>query len=235
MALRPSAPRGGDYMLWCCIKMLGREYRRRASPLADLPQRSPQVVYMAADLLHFGPDAPPPGARPRDHRAFWRGASLPPAGGAAAPTPRSGRESLVASPCALASMISRGWLRLAHIYPLPQYVDSPSPTTRSLVRRSRPVRAGAIQLSGYVLLRISLPRTPMHRCSSSAGLATGSRARCADEHGQQRAYVRGSTVAEVPSTRPERSLARTATYRSVVWTTIAVSKPSRGTELKGSS
>ena len=43
-------------MLWWCIKMLGRECPRRASPLADLPQRSPQVVYMAADLLHFGPE-----------------------------------------------------------------------------------------------------------------------------------------------------------------------------------
>jgi hypothetical protein len=60
---------------------------------------------------------------------------------------------------ALASMIPRGLLRQAHIYPLPQYVDSPSPTTRSLVRRFWPVRSEAIQLSGYGLRRIPLPRT----------------------------------------------------------------------------
>ena len=41
-------------MLWWCIKILGREYPRRSSPLAELPQRSPQVVYVVADLLHFG-------------------------------------------------------------------------------------------------------------------------------------------------------------------------------------
>jgi hypothetical protein len=41
-------------MLWWCIKMLGREYPRRPSPLAELPQGSPQVVYVVADLLHFG-------------------------------------------------------------------------------------------------------------------------------------------------------------------------------------
>ena len=36
-------------MLWCCIKMLGREYPQRASPLAELPQRSSQVVDVVAD------------------------------------------------------------------------------------------------------------------------------------------------------------------------------------------
>ena len=41
-------------MLWWCIKFLGREYSRRSSPLAELPQRSSQVVYVVADLLHFG-------------------------------------------------------------------------------------------------------------------------------------------------------------------------------------
>jgi hypothetical protein len=41
-------------MLWWCIKMLGRECPRRTSPLAELPQGSPQVVYVVADLLHFG-------------------------------------------------------------------------------------------------------------------------------------------------------------------------------------
>src|ERR671913_566098 len=109
-------------MLWCCIKMLGRECPRRTSPLAELPQGSPQVVYVVADLLQFGAELrlqaltlgppEPSGAAP-----------LPPAGGAAAPTQRSGRGSLVASPCALASMIPRGILRQAHIYPLPQNVE----------------------------------------------------------------------------------------------------------------
>ena len=41
-------------MLWCCIKMLGRESPRRTSPLAELLKGSPQVVYVVADLLHFG-------------------------------------------------------------------------------------------------------------------------------------------------------------------------------------
>ena len=41
-------------MLWWCIKMLGREYPQQASPLAELLQRSPQVVDVVADLLHFG-------------------------------------------------------------------------------------------------------------------------------------------------------------------------------------
>src|SRR5215218_7547789 len=43
------------------------------------------------------------------------------------------------------------------------------------------------------------------------------------------AYPPGSTALEVPSTRPERSLARTATYGSEVRTTMAVSNPFRGT------
>src|SRR5215212_9572920 len=42
------------------------------------------------------------------------------------------------------------------------------------------------------------------------------------------AYPPGSTALEVPSTRPERSLARAATYGSVLRTTMAVSNPSRG-------
>ena len=41
-------------MLWCCIKMLGRESPRRTSPLAELLKGSPQVVYVVADLLQFG-------------------------------------------------------------------------------------------------------------------------------------------------------------------------------------
>ena len=42
------------------------------------------------------------------------------------------------------------------------------------------------------------------------------------------AYPPDSTALEVPSTRPERSLARAATYGSVLRTTMAVSNPSRG-------
>ena len=41
-------------MLWWCIKILGREYRRRPSVRDELPQRSSQVVNVVADLLHFG-------------------------------------------------------------------------------------------------------------------------------------------------------------------------------------
>jgi hypothetical protein len=47
---------GGDYMLWWCIKILGREYPLRLSPLAELLQGSPQVVDVVADLLQFGPE-----------------------------------------------------------------------------------------------------------------------------------------------------------------------------------
>ena len=43
------------------------------------------------------------------------------------------------------------------------------------------------------------------------------------------AQLPGLRTLEVPSTRPERSLARTATYGSEVRTTIAVSNPFRGT------
>src|SRR5215204_2206801 len=43
-------------MLWWCIKILGREYPRRPSPLAELLKGSPQVVDVVADLLQFGPE-----------------------------------------------------------------------------------------------------------------------------------------------------------------------------------
>src|SRR5215203_2798940 len=43
-------------------------------------------------------------------------------------------------------------------------------------------------------------------------------------------YLHVSTGLEVPSTRPERCIARTATYGSRVRTTIVVSNPSRGTD-----
>src|SRR5215207_11658504 len=45
-------------MLWCCIKILSREYPRWSSPLAELLQGSPQVVDVVADLLQFGPELP---------------------------------------------------------------------------------------------------------------------------------------------------------------------------------
>ena len=41
-------------MLWWCIKILGREYPLRPSPLAELLKGSPQVVDVVADLLQFG-------------------------------------------------------------------------------------------------------------------------------------------------------------------------------------
>ena len=43
-------------MLWWCIKILGREYTLRLSPLAELLQGSPQVVDVVADFLQFGPE-----------------------------------------------------------------------------------------------------------------------------------------------------------------------------------
>ena len=41
-------------MLWCCIKILSREYPRRPFALDELLQRSPQVVDVVAYLLHLG-------------------------------------------------------------------------------------------------------------------------------------------------------------------------------------
>src|ERR671913_2081499 len=115
-------------MLWCCIKMLGRECPRRTSPLAELPQGSPQVVYVVADLLHFGPElrlqalalgtAEVSGAAPLLLQPEALLLQL-----------RDPVADLSSPAHVLASMIPRGLLSPAHIYPLPQYVDSPGPST----------------------------------------------------------------------------------------------------------
>src|SRR5919112_2019239 len=55
--LRLATPRErGLHVLWWCIKILGREYPRRSSPLAEQLQGSSQVVDLVADLLQFGPE-----------------------------------------------------------------------------------------------------------------------------------------------------------------------------------
>src|SRR5215216_6971847 len=103
-------------MLWWCIKILGREYPRRPSPLAELLQGSPQVVDVVADLLQFGTEL--------RLQALALGSAEP-----------SGAAPLLLQPEALllqlrdpvtdlsspahvfASMIPRGLSSPAHIYP----------------------------------------------------------------------------------------------------------------------
>src|SRR5215207_6217228 len=152
-------------MLWWCIKILGREYPRRPSPLAELLQGSPQVVDVVADLLQFGAElrlqalalgtAEPSGAAPLCLQSEALLLQL-----------RDPVADLSSPAHVLASMIPRGLLRPAHIYALPQYVDSPRPTTGVLVKRSWPVRTGAMQDLGYGLPRIPLPRTRVNKGSS---------------------------------------------------------------------
>ena len=104
---------------------------RRLS-VAELLQGSSQVVDVMADLLQFGPElrlqalalgsAEPSGAAPL---LLQPEALLLQLGDPVAD---------LSSPAhVLASMIPRGLLSPAHIYP-PQYVDSPGPTTGGLVR-----------------------------------------------------------------------------------------------------
>ena len=123
-------------MLWWCITILGCEYPRWPSPpLAELLQGSPQVVDVVADLLQFGPElrlqalalrnARPSGAAPLCLQPEALLLQL-----------RDPVADLSSPAHVLASMIPRGLLSLAHIYPLPQYVDSPGPTAGLLVRRS---------------------------------------------------------------------------------------------------
>ena len=115
-------------MLWCCIKILSREYPRRPSPLAELLQGSSQVVDVVADLLHFGPELPlqelalrtaePSGAAPLCLQPEALVLQL-----------RDPVADLSSPAHVLASMIPRDLLSPAHIYPLPQYVDSLGPST----------------------------------------------------------------------------------------------------------
>src|SRR5919107_1330522 len=114
-------------MLRWCIKILSREYSRRSSPLAALLKGSPQVVDVVADLLHFGPEL--------SLQALALGTTQPSGAAPLCLQPEALLFQLrdpvanLSSPAhVLASMIPRGLLSSAHIYPLPQYVHSPAPT-----------------------------------------------------------------------------------------------------------
>src|SRR5829696_8532539 len=114
-------------VLWWCIKILSREYPRRPSPLAELLEGSPQVVDVVADLLQALL-----GLRLQAltlETAESSGAALLLLQPEALLLQLRDPVADLSSPAHVpASMIPRGLLSPAHIYPLPQYVDSSGPT-----------------------------------------------------------------------------------------------------------
>jgi hypothetical protein len=138
-------------MLWWCIKILGREYPGGPLLLLNYPseaRRSSMWLLICCTLVLSSASRRSPSGPPSLLARRLCASSRRRCCSNSAIRSRISRRQ----PIALASMIPRGLLRQAHIYPLPRNVDSPSPTTRSLVRRFWPVRSGAIQLSGYGLL-----------------------------------------------------------------------------------
>ena len=110
-------------MLWWCIKILSREYPRRPSPLAELLKGSPKVVDVVADLLQFGSELRLQALALGT--AETSGAALLLLQPEALLLQLSDPVSDLSSPAHVLSrsMIPRGLLSSAHIYPLPQYVD----------------------------------------------------------------------------------------------------------------